>query len=142
MGRGFVAYFLETMLREHFRSKRAMAKALDLHRRTLQVNFKKLESAKGACLAFERSICFCYEHGISVDEIYGQYADEVKKRRLVNDYLDRCRSKLRSSLRDGRFPIMVTAALKGAAALILHIPKQFAIDIVDILEGDCFAIEQ
>lgn len=79
MNYGFISYFLEIMLHEHFHSKRAMARELDLQLRTIQINFKRLNSPKGAGLAFERSICYCYAHGISVDGIYAQYNLALKK---------------------------------------------------------------
>ena len=79
MDYGFIAYFLEVMLKDHFHSKRAMARKLDLQLRTIQLHFKRLDTPKGAGLAFERSICYCYAHGISVDEIYAQYAVYLKK---------------------------------------------------------------
>ena len=79
MNYGFIAFFLEVMLKDHFHSKRAMARELDLQLRTIQINFKRLDSPKGAGLAFERSICYCYAHGISVDGIYAQYDTFLKK---------------------------------------------------------------
>ena len=56
MDYGFIAYFLEVMLKDHFHSKRAMARKLDLQLRTIQLHFKRLDTHKGAGLAFERSI--------------------------------------------------------------------------------------
>lgn len=69
----FIAFFLKIMLEEHFHTKSAMARALGLHLRTIQTTYNRSGSAKGACLAFERSVCYCYDNGISVDAIYETY---------------------------------------------------------------------
>lgn len=81
---GFVAFFLEAMLKEVFKSKRKMARELGLQRRTIQNRFKRLDSAKGASLIFEYSICYCYEHGISVDDIFSRYSKREMEDRITD----------------------------------------------------------
>lgn len=70
---GFVAFFLMTMLNDHFHTKSGMARTLGLHLRTVQTAFKNIENHKGASLVFIYAICYCYSHGISVDAIHEKY---------------------------------------------------------------------
>lgn len=66
----FVAFMLRYMLKEHFGSKRAMARILNMELRTIQINFKNLDVAKGGIVAFERVVLFCCEHDINILDIY------------------------------------------------------------------------
>ena len=78
MNEEFVSYFLQTMLNDYFISKRRMARKLGLRRKTIQNKYKRINDSKGASLVFERSICYCYEHGISVDAIYDKFVLKKK----------------------------------------------------------------
>lgn len=77
---GFVAFFLATMLKEHFHTKSGMARILGLHLRTVQEAFKNIGKQKGASLVFINSICYCYNNAISVDAIYAQFIASAEKR--------------------------------------------------------------
>lgn len=70
---GFVAFFLLTMLNDHFHTKSGMARTLGLHLRTVQTAFRNIKNQKGASLVFIYAICYCYNHGISVDAIHEKY---------------------------------------------------------------------
>lgn len=79
----FVSYFLNVMLKNYFFSKRKMAKMLGVTLRTVQIVFHKMPQQKGASLVFVNAICYCYKNRISVDAIYEQYNNEVKKHSLL-----------------------------------------------------------
>ena len=79
----FVSYFLDVMLKNYFFSKRKMAQILGVTLRTVQTVFQKMPQQKGASLVFVNAICYCYKNHISVDAIYEQYNNEVKKHSLL-----------------------------------------------------------
>lgn len=69
----FVAFLFRVMLEEYFGTKSQMARELDVQLRTLQIAFKKLDSAKGGSVAFERLILYCCKHNINILELYDRY---------------------------------------------------------------------
>ena len=73
----FIAFFFELMLREHFGTKSKMARELNLQLRTLQMNFQKLDRAKGGNLAFERLVIYCCEHDIDIQQMYNRFIGKV-----------------------------------------------------------------
>ena len=73
----FVAFIFRTMLSEHFHTKAAMARDLGIELRTLRLNFKKLESAKGASNAFERLVVYCCEHNIDILILYRRFTQAM-----------------------------------------------------------------
>ena len=48
----FIAFLFQTLLKEEFGSKRAMARKLNIQLRTLQENFQHLSVAKGGTVIF------------------------------------------------------------------------------------------
>lgn len=74
----FAAYLLETLLHDVFHSKRRMARELDVTLRTLQLNMRARESAKGANRATLWAVCYCCKHGIDIQEIYNRFVATKK----------------------------------------------------------------
>lgn len=74
----FAAYLLETLLHEVFHSKRRMARELDVTLRTLQLNMRAGECAKGANRATLWAVCYCCKHGIDIQEIYNRFVATKK----------------------------------------------------------------
>ena len=54
----FISFLFRILLLEEFRSKRAMARKLDMPLRTPQENFQHLDCAKGGTVAFERLVFY------------------------------------------------------------------------------------
>lgn len=79
----FVAFFMRFMLKEHFGNKRAMARALGMQLRTLQINFQNLDTAKGGIIAFEKLILYCCQNKIDLEPIYRKYIDSSTKDEAV-----------------------------------------------------------
>lgn len=79
----FVAFFLDTMLQNHFQTKSRMARTLGLTLRTVQTVYQKGSTQKGASLVFVNTICYCCSHGISVDAVYMQYTTFADKNRAI-----------------------------------------------------------
>lgn len=73
---GFIAFLFETMLEEHFISKRKMAGVLGVELRTLQYNFKSVALGKGGCVALSFLLVYCCENGISIDQLYRRYMEQ------------------------------------------------------------------
>jgi len=69
----FISFLFRTLLLEEFRSKRAMARKMDMPLRTLQENFQHLDCAKGGTVAFERLVFYCVEHSINLRDLYERY---------------------------------------------------------------------
>lgn len=74
----FAAYLLDTLLHEVFHSKRRMAQELDVTLRTLQLNMRAGECAKGANRATLWAVCYCCKHGIDIQEIYNRFVATKK----------------------------------------------------------------
>lgn len=74
----FASFLLDTLLHEVFHSKRRMARELDVTLRTLQLNMKAGESAKGANRATLWAVCYCCEHRIDIQEIYDRFVATKK----------------------------------------------------------------
>ena len=74
--RGFIVFLFETMLNEHFFSKRRMAQYLGVELRTLQYNFKSIGLGKGGCVALSSLLVYCCENGISIDQLYRRYMEQ------------------------------------------------------------------
>lgn len=70
---GFVAYLFHYMLRNHFRTKKRMAEAMEITYRALLYTFDRLGHEKGGSVAFVRLISYCLENGYSLDKIYEEY---------------------------------------------------------------------
>lgn len=73
---GFIAFLFETMLAEHFITKRKMASILGIELRTLQYNFKSVGLGKGGCVALPYLLVYCCENGISIDQLYRRYVEQ------------------------------------------------------------------
>ena len=85
----FASFLLDTLLHEVFHSKRRMAREPDVTLRTLQLNMKAGESAKGANRATLWAVCYCCEHRIDIQEIYDRFV-ATKKRGLFRTIDWRC----------------------------------------------------
>lgn len=87
----FIAFLFRVLLDEHFKTKTAMAKALDLPLRTLRINFQKLDTAKGGSVAFERLVVYCLANEIDVAAIFDRHIGKCVEQKGGSFLCEPCR---------------------------------------------------
>jgi len=75
-----IYHLLQTMLKHHFKTKSNMAKVLRVELRTIQKTFSQMEKnySKGGSIVLEKTLVYCAQNNISVDELMGECKKKEK----------------------------------------------------------------
>ena len=80
MDERFIGFLYRRTLEEVFMTKEKMSKNIEVHLRTLQHVFEKLDHQKGASMATVHLFLWLLQQEISVDCLYRQYKQDLEKK--------------------------------------------------------------
>ena len=83
MDERFISFLYRRTLEEVFMTKEKMSKNIEVHLRTLQHVFEKLDHQKGASMATVHLFLWLLQQEISVDCLYKQFAEDLDKKGIL-----------------------------------------------------------
>ena len=83
MDERFIDFLYRRTLEEVFMTKEKMSKNIEVHLRTLQHVFEKLDHQKGASMATVHLFLWLLQQEISVDCLYKQFAEDLDKKGIL-----------------------------------------------------------